>query len=305
MPSIPPPPFAKGAPHTQENVRALDAWLTTITAYHPLTADRPWLFYEQIDLFLGPWGKDGYPIAYGLKYCHLFYENRTLKRDPAGARWIQRTLLFLQMELHLYIIRRFKEGTLGRITAEELRTAAFNSHPKAYTEGGLTLVVLIAPELVAAVAAIPNGEFKPTSPSFGPSVQQVVDTTGIVIPQLVANLLAIAAGPAHNQTLSVASARDGAAFQEDRAVSLKLATIRNFVKAGRCDHLDLLERIRQALEVTTFADETADRVAGGVVDEIEKRMLYVNVRYQRESVRDRDLRDVFQEFDEDACVWRP
>jgi hypothetical protein len=66
-----------------------------------------------------------------------------------------------------------------------------------------------------------------------------------------------------------------------------------------------LERLRQALEVTTFANGTADRVAGGVVDEIEKRMLYVNMRYQRESVRDRDLRDVFQEFDEDACVWRP
>ena len=55
----------------------------------------------------------------------------------------------------------------------------------------------------------------------------------------------------------------------------------------------------------TFVDRTANQVAGQVVDDIERRMMYVNHRYLRESVRDRDLRDTFQEFDEDACTWRP
>ena len=66
--SVPP---AKTAPPTPENVRKRQAWLDSITAYRASTAGRPWTFYEQIDKYLGPWGEQGYPIAYGKKYCIL------------------------------------------------------------------------------------------------------------------------------------------------------------------------------------------------------------------------------------------
>lgn len=305
MASIPPPPVTKNGAATPQSIAALDSWLEVITAYHPLTVGKPWLFYEHVDKFLGPWGAKGYPMTYGYKYCHLFALSRPLNADPAAAKWVQRTLLLLQQELHRYIMQRFRSGTLGALTAGEFQQAAFDSHPKAYTEGGLTMVVLLAPELVPVVAAIPRAEFTPSSPTFKSSVKQVVDTTGIVLPQLIANILAIGAGPAHNQTLSVAVARDRAAFLQDRALALKLGQARALVQGGRCDHLDVLDRLRTALEMTTFVDISAGSVASDLVDDIERRMNYVNLRYQRETARDRSLRDVFDEFDEDSCTWRP
>lgn len=85
--------------------------------------------------------------------------------------------------------------------------------------------------------------------------QESLDTTGIVIPQLIANFLAMAAGPAHNQIMSIASARDIAAFQQDRMISLRIAELRTIVRSGRCDHLDILGRLRVALEITTLLTE--------------------------------------------------
>lgn len=76
------------------------------------------------------------------------------------------------------------------------------------------------------------------------------------------------------------------------------------MKQGQCDHLDTLDALRASLESTTFADEGADYFAGTVVQEITRRPANVNIRYQRESARDRKLRDIFQEFDERACTWR-
>jgi hypothetical protein len=299
------PPFKKDAKPTPENVRALADWLTRITAYHPLSADKPWTFYEQVDAFLGPWGDKGYPIAYGKKYCVLFYGNQTLNKNPAGAKWVQRTLILLQVELKNFILARFRAGTLAAVTADELQRAAFASHPKAYTQGGLTMVVLIAPTLVGTISSIPYAEFKPNSPTFGPTLAQVVDTAGIVIPEAVAALLGAAAGPAHNQTLRVASARDLVQFQQDSATAQRLAWVRMLVDQGRCDHLDVLGRMKEGLEATTFVDINADRNASMLVDRVNSRMMFVELRYKRESAHDRELRDVFQEFDEQACTWRP
>jgi hypothetical protein len=114
MADIPPPPVAKTAAPTKDNVRLLAEWLQDIMAFHPLTADRPWTFYEQVDAYLGPWGSAGYPMAYGKKYCVLFYGNQTLNRDPAGARWVTRTLLYLQQELVAFIIGRFRAEPWAR-----------------------------------------------------------------------------------------------------------------------------------------------------------------------------------------------
>lgn len=305
MPDIPRPPVAKSSAPTAENVKALDEWLTSITAFHPLTAGKPWIFYEQIDAFLGPWGAAGYPIAYGRKYCQLFYGDQVLRQNPAGAQWVQRTLLFLQDELHKYIMARFRAGTLGTITADQLRDAAFDSHPKAYTQAGLTMVALVSRGLLKEIVQIPATEYRPTSPGFGRTVKQVAITTTIVVPEIIANVVGTFSGPAHNQSWRVASARDAASFQNDRLASIKLDQIRILVKQGQCDHLDTLDALRASLESTTFADEGADNFAATVVQEIARRAAYVNLRYQRESARDRELRDIFQEFDERACTWRP
>ncbi len=305
MPDIPSPPIPKDAPPTPQNVQALAEWLTDITAFHPLTAGRPWVFYQQIDQYLGPWGSAGYPIAYGEKYCRLFFSNISLNRNPAGAQWVTRTLLLLQQELAAFVLDRFKSGKLKSLTEPELREAAFNSHPRAYTQGGLTMVVLLAPELVPAIAAIPRTEFKPTSPTFGPSFRQVVDTTGIVVPQVIGTLLAAAAGPAHNHALRVAPARDIAAWQNDAALSRRLDEVRRSVRQGRCDHLGILSRLKRTLMVSTFVDPAADNVAAALVDDIGVRMVRVKQRYDHEIAADRSLRDVYESFDDDACTWRP
>lgn len=305
MPDIPPPPVAKTSAATPANVKALDHWLTVITAFHPLTAGKPWVFYEQIDAFLGPWGPAGYPIAYGKKYCQLFYSDPVLRRDPAGARWVQRTLLLLQDELHKYILGRFQAGTLGTITADQLRDAAFDSHPTAYTQAGLAMVVLLSPGLTKEIAQIPATEYRPRSPGFSRTVKQVAITTTIIVPEIIADALAAFSGPAHSQSFQVASARDAVSFQSDRIASIKLDQIRILVKQGQCDHLDTLDALGASLESTTFTAEGADHFAGTVVQEIRRRAAYVNMRYQRESARDRELRDIFQEFDQRACTWRP
>lgn len=305
MADIPPPPVAKTSAPTPQNVKALDQWLTIVTAFHPRTAGKPWIFYEQIDAFLGPWGQAGYPIAYGKKYCQLFYGDPILRRDPAGAQWVQRTLRLLQDELHKYILERFRAGTLGTITADQLRDAAFDSHPKAYTQAGLSMIVLLSPGLTKEIAQIPATEYRPTSPGVGRTIKQIAITTTIIVPEIIANTLAALSGPAHTQSWQIASARDAASFQNDRLASIKLDQIRILVKQGQCDHLDTLDALRASLESTTFADEGADNFAGTVVREIERRAAYVNMRYQRESARDRELRDIFREFDERACTWRP
>jgi hypothetical protein len=299
------PPITKHADPTPENVRLLDEWLTSITAYHPLTAKRPWTFYEKLDAFLGPWGAHGYPIGYGKKYCKLFYENRTLNESVAGALWVRRTLLLLQGALKSFVMERFRAGSLGSVTEAELRQVAFDSHPKAYTQGGLTMVVLLAPELVPAVAAIPRAEFQPTSPNFGSSVKQVLDTSGIVLPQMIATLLAAAAGPAHNGSLSNGYQHDLASFQAGLTMNRRLSFLRKAVLAGRCDNLDLLSRLERAVELTLFEDTSANQTAAIILDEIDARKNLVEQRYLREMAADPALRSVYDEFDEELCTWRP
>jgi hypothetical protein len=258
---------------------------------------RPWLFYEEVDRYLGPWSVSGYPIGYGKKYCVLFSSNRKLESDPAGAAWVRRTLLLLQTELTAFIVDRYAKGTLGSLTEAELRAAAFDSHPKAYTQAGLTLVVMIAPVLVFELALIPKAEFKPSSESFGATVRQVIDTASIVIPQGIAMTLATAAGPAHNRSLSIALARDQAHFFEQIAEARELGMIQECVTSGRCDHLGLLARLERGLLLRTFEDPGAQRVAARIVNAIRQRMDFVKTRYLQESATDSSLLPIFRQFD--------
>ena len=189
-----PTPPAKNAPPTLENVRLLQAWLDSITAYRASTADRPWTFYEQIDSYLGPWGQSGYPMAYGKKYCVLFASDRRLNADRAGRIWVRRTLILLQEAIKNEVMRRFRQRSLAYLKESELRKVAFDSHPAAYTEGGLIMVTILSTDLLPHVAGIPAAEFSPMSKSFMASVVQLVVTTGLLVRQSLALLAANAAG---------------------------------------------------------------------------------------------------------------
>ena len=221
-----PPP--KDSRPTPERSAALTEWLTAHVAGHALAVNT-YTFYEVIDRYLGPWGSRGYPIAYGKRYNVLFSTNRTLMAHPVASAWVWKTTILLQKALVDFIVARYDAGTLGRLTEAELRAAAFDSHPLAYTEGGLALVTLVAPELVPEIAKIPSAEFNPASENFGASVEQVITTGGMVAPRMLGDLIA-AAMPAHSRSLRVArETRPAGLSGRDSAQSLP-----DTHKAGNC-----------------------------------------------------------------------
>lgn len=133
---------------------ALRAWLRSIQAFEARSAERPWLFYEEIDAYLGPWGDRGYPIGYGKKYCQRFFNDARLRDDPTGRRWMEHTLLLLQQEIQRFVLERFAQGTLASVSERELRWFAFGSHSRAYVRAGFTQVALQSPAVVASVAYV-------------------------------------------------------------------------------------------------------------------------------------------------------
>lgn len=95
MPLTLPP---KNAPATPQNVSALRQGLTSVIAGHP-GAIEPWTFYEELNAYLGPWGMQGYPIAYGKVYCMAFNGNEELARNPQTREWVRKTTVALQEPL--------------------------------------------------------------------------------------------------------------------------------------------------------------------------------------------------------------
>ena len=55
--------------------------LTSVIIGRPM-AVQPYTFYEEIDAWLGPWGQNGYPLAYGKFYAAAFNSD-ILKDSPA------------------------------------------------------------------------------------------------------------------------------------------------------------------------------------------------------------------------------
>ncbi|MEY4510282.1 MAG: hypothetical protein RLZZ450_2404 [Pseudomonadota bacterium] len=173
-------PPAKDAPPTADNLAKLDGWLAALIAFREPNQD-PWHFYDAIDHYLGPWGLDGYPIAYGKKYCQRFWSHAPLQASAAGRAWVCRTLVLLQLELKQFIVERFRQGNLAELTAPELKRAAFISHPRAYTEGGLAMLFMLSPLLVGHIVAIPGVEFVPWSPDFDLTVWQAATTSLLLV----------------------------------------------------------------------------------------------------------------------------
>jgi hypothetical protein len=293
---VPPPPAKTSSP-TPANQLALANWLTSIMAFRAESAGKPWTFYEEVDKYLGPWREKGYPIAYGKKYCQLFYNDPKLQADIAGSAWIRRTLLLLQEAIKDFILSRYRQGSLARVTEPELRKAAFDSHPAAYTEGGLTMVVMLSPGLTMHVAAIPAVEFKPTSDNFGATLVQLFTTGTMVAPRCVALILAGAAGPAHTGILGRAMAMDRARLTAEMNLGAAVADARRAVASGRCDNVTVLDRLRAAVGATEMPHPSLEMAARALINEITLRRNLVVRRYQKEVTADPSLRSIYKAFD--------
>lgn len=83
-------------------------------------------FYEQHLEAKTHCGNDGYPLAYGKKYCQRFRDLDGL--TPSGSQWRNKTLACLQSKLDSFV----KDGG----DCEVLRQSAFSSHAACYLDSG-------------------------------------------------------------------------------------------------------------------------------------------------------------------------
>ncbi len=268
----------KTAAPTVTNIRILDEELTSVIAGHPGAIDL-WTFYEVLDAYLGPWGNNGYPIAYGKRYCQRFTANNSLQDNAIARAWVWKTTIALQEELKAFVMARFQQGTLNAVTESVLRQYAFDSHPRAYTKGGLTLVVLLAPELLPEIASIPKAEFSPLSPNFSDSLRQVFVTTGMVSPRIVGVSLAAMTGPAHNGVFAMAARSDSQRVLNEIRLSDYLGNVKRLIEQGQLDDLLVLQVLTEKLNRTEFPDEGFVKLAREVTASANTRKCAVMAKY--------------------------
>lgn len=73
-------------------------------------------------------GPDGYLIGYGARYAERFYRRTRPWMSPAGKRWLDATLVCLQVTL--------RERIDATTSCDDVRTRAFDSHPECYVDAG-------------------------------------------------------------------------------------------------------------------------------------------------------------------------
>jgi hypothetical protein len=273
---------AKGGPVTEAKVMELEHGLTSVIAGHA-GAINPWTFYEVLDEYLGPWGAKGYPIGYGKKYCILFSENEKLQQNVTTRKWAWKTTIVLQEALRNFVVAQFRQGKLASLTEPQLRQYAFDTHPVAYTKGGLTLVVIVAPELVGEIVSIPSSEFLPVSPNFSRSLRQVFSTGGIVVPELAGMSLAGLAGPAHTGLFSRAARRDMARQSEEINLNNSLGLLKDSIENGRLDDLLVLDEVIGKLNGTEFPDAGFARFAREIISSANSRKCVLVSRYKSQA----------------------
>jgi hypothetical protein len=265
---------AKDGPITEAKVMELEGGLTSMIVGHP------WTFYEVLDEYLGPWGPKGYPIGYGKKYCVLFSENEKLRRHATARKWVWKTTIVLQEALRDFVVAQFRQGKLAALTEPQLRQYAFDTHPIAYTKGGLTLVIIVAPELIGEIVSIPSSEFVPMSPNFSRSLRQVFSTSGIVIPELVGISLAGLAGPAHTGLFARAARRDMAKFSQEINLNNSLGHLKDSIGNGHLDDVFVLDEVIDRLNGTEFPDEGFARFAREIIDSAKSRKCVLFSQYK-------------------------
>lgn len=273
---------AKSAAVNAANISTLHEWLTSKIAGHP-GAVEPWTFYEVLDDYLGPWKDKGYPIAYGKYYCIAFNQNEKLQRNPQTREWVRKTTIALQEPLRDFVVSRFRAGTLASLAEPELRAFAFSVHPKAYVQGGLTIVALAAPEMVPIIASIPAAQFNPASENFSATVAQVVATMQMVLPQAAGLTLAALAGPAHSGIFARAARLDEQRFQQEMALNRWLADTQLRLAKGELDDFGLLIKLSSRLNATQFDDQGLAMAARKLVQAIDERKRKL-AKYYREQV---------------------
>jgi hypothetical protein len=271
---------AKNATPTKDHTEAVKNGLTSVIVGHP-QAVQPYTFYEVLDEWLGPWGNAGYPIGYGKFYCIVFTTNEHLNENPQAREWVQNTTALLQEILRDYVVERFEKGTLSTISKEELRDYAFKSHPKAYTEGGLTLVVMLEPQLIPVIMTIPGAEFDPRSDNFGPTIKQVLATISIVAPEVAGYSLAGLAGPAHTGLFARAARKDQRRLLDFQATVRQLDFLKKSVQSGKVDHIPLLNKITDRLNATRFENPDFARQAREIIMLANQRKRALAKTYER------------------------
>jgi hypothetical protein len=293
--SLPP----KTAPPTAENIRALEAGLTSAIAGHPQSIE-PWTFYEELDRYVGPWGDKGYPIAYGKFYCIAFNTNEKLMANAQTAEWVRKTTIKLQEPLRDFIVARFRNGTLPKLTESELRQYAFSVHPAAYDSGGLAMVTIVATELIPVIATIPAAEFDPRSDNFGPTIKQVRATLVLVANRIVGISLGAMAGPAHTGLLRHAAQLDQGRMLQELALGRYLNYLMLSIKRGDADDINTLNAITDRLNATEFPDQHFASLARQIIHEANERKRYVAKIY-RELLKSRP--DIRQQLDAAEPGW--
>lgn len=269
IPHLPP----LDAPPTPDPLRQAYEALTDVIAGHPGAAT-PCAFYAVVDDWVGPWGEDGYPIGFGLRYCRIFNADPRLRADPVTRKWVEDVTVLLQEELRDFLMRRFQAGTLPELTEAELREAAFDSHSRAYTRGGLLMVALRSPELIPVILTLPAAEYDPLDPDFLPTVKEVLDT----LEELVAMT---------PETLAL----DG----EARLTRL-LTRLRERLDRGELNNLRWLDRLTGLLQRDVFQGRSAalQQLAAEVAALAERRKQDVARAHRRQTRILGALRDHFE-----------
>lgn len=73
-------------------------------------------------------GPEGYLLGYGTRYAERFYRHTRPWMSSAGKRWLDKTLVCLQVKL--------RERIDASMTCDDVRTIAYDSHPECYVESG-------------------------------------------------------------------------------------------------------------------------------------------------------------------------
>jgi len=281
---------------TPENVQLLDIALVSVMAGHAQAVET-YTFYDVLNQYLR-WDDKSYLIAYGKYYNILFTTDSALKANPETSEWVWRTTILLQEVLHNFVMERFRAGTLSSLTEPELRKAAFDSHPKVYTQAGLAKVLLLAPYLLPWIAAIPYKEYSPVNGDWGwnnnftPTVRQVFIAAGMT--GMVALEVGLAAMmPAHSGLLRNAATMDRTNFLRDMNQGRELQMIRQALATGACDNIVWLNRITDQISRNQYPDQRSADAAHEVVGLTNSRKNRV-AQYYREKLADRpDLRAYF------------
>lgn len=255
----------------EKSAKSIREQLTSAIAFHP-KAIYPWLFYEEIEEWLGPWGLSGYPIGYGKFYCMQFNGDQKLQGNLVTRNWLRKTTVALQESIRDYIVGKIRDGSINTVNNESLKKAAFDSHPKCYDQSGLALVATTSPEMIPIIVAIAGTEFIPfIKNNAAASWKQAFETLGRMIPQVTGITLASLAGPAHTGIFGIAAGRDRQESMADQQLGEALHYISEQIRTGTNNDIFTLTYVIKSLEQTQFSSQDLANSAKKIITEAQSK----------------------------------